>query len=137
MRKCVKSYGKACMRVCHGQPNLPIHLSYPLCKMFAQTASLRATHAAFLVLCFSAASRNLLFSSFCFLVLVLSRPFAISSRCLLVRGFSVQVLSTSKTTANGYRRSATSETTANGYRRSLPAKQPLMDTKEAYQQNNR
>ena len=151
------------MRVCHGPPNLPIYSSYRPRTVFAKTASQprRRTlfsfsepistinpttnnrsqpkicgfaHPAFR---FSAASRNLLFSSFCFLVLVLSRPFAFSSLCFLVSTFSAQITTTSKTTANGYRRSTTSETTANGYRRSLPAKQPLMGTEEVYQQNNR
>ena len=57
---------------------------YPPGAILAKTTSVRATRAAFLVLCFSAASRTLLFSSFCFLVLLLSRPFAFSSLMFLV-----------------------------------------------------
>ena len=71
-------------RVCVCAPNLPIYTSYRPCKVFAKIASLRASRAAFLVLCFSASSRSLLFSSFCFLVLLLSRPVAFSSCCFLV-----------------------------------------------------
>ena len=65
-------------------PNLPIYTSYRPCNVFAKIASPRASRAAFLVLCFSASSRNLLCSSFCFLVLLLSRLVAFSSLCFLV-----------------------------------------------------